>query len=108
MRLKQVLAILIDNAIAHTPIDTTIKLILSSDTSSLSICVSDNGNGIQAADKNRIFDRFYQLDHSRHQKDHYGLGLSIAYEIIKLHSGTLIVKDTIPHGATFEITLPRS
>ena len=57
------------------------------------ISVTDNGIGISDEDKKRIFDRFYRAEKSRSTKDHFGLGLSIAYEIIKAHGGSISVTD---------------
>lgn len=107
-RLKQVLIILLDNALSHTPIHTPIKLLLEDTKTSYRIKVIDQGPGIPDTYKPSIFERFYQVDSSRHAKEHYGLGLSIAQEIIKLHHGTLTLEDTPTGGCTFIITLIKS
>jgi len=67
--------------------------------------VMDHGPGIAEKDKDKIFQRFYSGDSSRTDKNHYGLGLSIAVEIVKLHHGTMILKDTPGGGCTFEIVV---
>ncbi len=104
-RLKQVLIILLDNALSHTPIHTPIQLSLEDTKSTYLIKVIDQGPGIPDAATASIFERFYQVDSSRHAKEHYGLGLSIAQEIIKLHHGTLTLEDTPNGGCTFIISL---
>ena len=56
--------------------------------------------------KKRIFERFYRADQSRSEKGHFGLGLSIAAQILKAHGGRLTVEDTPGGGSTFILTLP--
>ena len=55
--------------------------------------MSDQGCGISDEDKAHVFDRFYRADSSRTERQHYGLGLSIAWELVRLHGGTLTVGD---------------
>lgn len=106
-RLTQAISILINNAISYTPEGSTITLsLLPPKAKQLCICIVDDGPGIDDAHKPYIFKRFYRVDESRHKKEHFGLGLSIAYEIINLHGGQLTLEDTMPHGCTFKIVLP--
>ena len=56
--------------------------------------------------KASVFRRFYQADSARNNRQHFGLGLCIAYEIISLHKGTISVLDTPGGGSTFQISLP--
>lgn len=107
-RITQVLSILIDNAFSYTPSGGTITLSLMYDSSSFGICVSDNGPGIPDGQKEAIFERFHRLDSSRKDKSHFGLGLSIAKEIMTLHKGALLAEDTPGGGATFRMILPAS
>ena len=102
-RITQVLSILINNALAYTPAGTKILLSLTNTKDFVLISVSDNGPGIPEKTKKHIFKRFYRGDSSRHDSEHYGLGLSIAYEIIKQHHGKISIHDTIGGGATFKI-----
>jgi signal transduction histidine kinase len=104
-RIEQVLSILIDNALSYTPSDGKVNLSIKQKPHGLEIHVADTGIGISDADKARIFDRFYRADVAHKSKDHFGLGLCIAYEIVKLHKGTLMVTDTSSGGATFIISL---
>lgn len=101
----QLLTILVHNATTYAGPHTRITFSIHYDSPLLKIYISDNGIGISDTHKAQIFDRFYKADKSRTKKDHYGLGLSIAKEIVNLHNGTLTVEDTPGGGATFIITL---
>ena len=70
------------------------------------ITVSDTGVGISDDEKKRIFERFYRCEKSRSVKGHFGLGLSIAYEIVRAHHGRIEVSDTAGGGAAFTVYLP--
>ena len=107
-RLKQALTILLDNALSYVPSGKSITLSAQVYSKSLDLQVIDTGIGINDEDKTHIFERFYQGDRSRHEKNHYGLGLSIAYEIAMLHHGKLHLTDTRGGGCTFTISLPLS
>lgn len=107
-RINQTISILINNALAYTPPHTQIILSVEVISSYLKIAVIDHGPGIPDSAKPYVFKRFYRLDSSRHQTEHYGLGLSIAYEIIKLHRGQIKIENTPGGGATFIVLLPFS
>lgn len=105
-RISQVVSIFLHNAISYTPENGKILLSLSYKKGTFSISVIDNGIGISDEEKKKIFERFYRAEQSRSTKGHFGLGLSIAYEIIKSHNGTIGVKDCALGGSEFFITLP--
>lgn len=111
-RLEQVLAVLLDNALTYTPPGKQVELAAGVQTGripqkgSLRLTVSDQGCGISDEDKAHVFDRFYRVDSSRTERQHYGLGLSIAWELVRLHGGTLTVGDAEGGGAVFCIKLP--
>lgn len=111
-RIRQVIAILIHNAISYTPVpDTGVisPIVLRLERASerwLQISVIDHGIGISDDEKSRIFERFYRSEKSRSAKGHFGLGLCIANEIIQAHHGKITVTDTAGGGATFTVTLP--
>ena len=67
--------------------------------------MSDNGPGIPDTIKAHLFDRFYRGDASRQDSGHFGLGLSIAREIMEAHHGTITVSDSPGGGATFTASL---
>ena len=106
-RISQVLSILLHNAISYTPASGRIKLSLDYRKDHFFISVSDNGIGIPDKDKKKIFDRFYRAEKARSTKGHFGLGLSIANEIVKSHYGNLSVKDSPEGGALFIVELPK-
>lgn len=112
-RLEQVLAILIDNAVSYSPSNTDITIKLYTEISNkpynseyIILEVNDQGRGIPDEIKPHIFDRFYCADYSHSNKEHFGLGLSIAKEIIEMHKGKIKVEDNIPSGTCFKIELP--
>ncbi len=106
-RITQVLSILLDNAMTYVPEGKKVSLSLSSDSRNFYLYVIDNGPGISEKEKASVFQRFYRVDESRSNKEHFGLGLCIAQEILHLHKGNLKVTDTPGGGATFIISLPR-
>lgn len=105
-RISQVLGILLDNAISYVPENGKIILSLSQTETHFLIRVKDNGPGIPDFAKASVFRRFYQADSARNNRQHFGLELCIAYEIISLHKGTISVLDTPGGGSTFQISLP--
>lgn len=107
-QIRQVISILLHNAVSYTPVGGAISLSLSFRREYFSIAVSDNGIGISDEDKKKIFDRFYRAEKARSTKGHFGLGLSIALEIIKLHHGSLTVEDAPVKGTVFTVKLPKN
>lgn len=105
-RLRQLLSILLNNAMDHTPSGTPIQLVLSTNDKHGTVIFSvvDRGPGISDEAKQHIFDRFYRADESRTSKHNFGLGLSVARELARLHGATLSVHDTPGGGATFTLT----
>lgn len=105
-RMEQIMIILTDNASSYSPEGSEISVKAWSDKKYIFIEVEDHGCGIDDEIKKRIFDRFYRVDQSRNDKAHYGLGLSIAVELVKLHQGKIMVKDTFGGGSTFVLKIP--
>ncbi|MDU6855144.1 MAG: HAMP domain-containing sensor histidine kinase [Clostridiales bacterium] len=105
-RILQAITILLDNALHYVQEGGTITIDLSMRSDTCIIKVIDNGPGIPPSHASHIFDRFYRVDASRKDKNHYGLGLSIAKEIIHLHNGKLDFSPTPGGGCTFIIELP--
>jgi two-component system OmpR family sensor kinase len=69
------------------------------------VTVSDHGPGVAAADRERIFERFFRADGAR-SRGGSGLGLAIAREIVAAHGGHIRVEPNDPHGSVFSIELP--
>ncbi len=107
-RLSQIISIFLDNAISYSPEQSSILLEASIKKNNLSISIIDHGIGISKEDKEHIFDRFYRCDKSRTKKGHYGLGLSVADELVSLLDGKINLSDTPGGGCTFTITIPWS
>lgn len=105
-RISQVLSILLHNALSYTPKYGKIELFLSYEKERFLLSVRDNGIGISDQDKGKIFDRFFRAEKARSTKGHYGLGLSIAYEIVKSHQGSIRVCDAPGGGSIFTVILP--
>ena len=105
--LKQVMTILFDNALKYTEDGGHIHLQLDIRERQLIFSVADDGLGISDADKKKIFDRFYRVDKARtRQKGGFGLGLSLAKQILDTLNGSITVKNNLPKGSIFEIRLP--
>ena len=107
--LKQLMRILVDNAIKYTPAGGHITLAMGAEGENCILSVSDTGEGISSEELPRIFDRFYRSDQARQvQSSGHGLGLSIARIIVVAHGGTLNVRSKIGVGSTFSVRLPIS
>jgi signal transduction histidine kinase len=104
-RIKQVICILLDNALRHTPAGGGIKVILQKNNRNAQLTVSDTGEGIPIEHLKKIFERFYQVDPSRN-KGGAGLGLSIAKCIVEAHDGGIQAISKVGAGASFFIRLP--
>lgn len=104
--LKQLMTILFDNAIKYTGDDGKIVFTVKTTDKQLILQVADNGPGIANEDKKKIFDRFYRVDKARtRQSGGFGLGLSLAQQIVHSLKGTIVVKDNTPKGTIFEVKL---
>lgn len=105
-RIKQLITILLDNAFTYVPSGKTVTLKAKATEKFFVIQVIDTGLGISTEDQAHIFERFYRSDQSRHEKNHYGLGLSIAQEIASSHHGQLGLSTTPGGGCTFTLHFP--
>jgi two-component system phosphate regulon sensor histidine kinase PhoR len=106
--MAQVLANLVHNAIKFTPAGGTVTLGTTATPNDVALFVRDTGAGIDPADLDRIFERFFKSDPSR-ATGGTGLGLAIAKHAVQAHGGTIgATSDGRGQGATFTVTLPRS
>lgn len=101
---RAVLAIL-DNAIAHTPPSGTVTVSVRRQGRDAVIEVSDTGSGIDAAEVDRVFDRFHSSHHAASRRS-YGLGLALAREVVTRQGGRIAIASTSDSGTTFRISLP--
>jgi signal transduction histidine kinase len=103
--LSRVLTNLMDNAQRHA--ERTVEIEVHRNGNFAELVVSDDGEGISEADREKIFERFTRLDASR-KRDHggTGLGLAISRDIAHAHNGTLDVGDSAAGGARFVLRLP--
>ena len=108
-RLKQVFINLLANAVKYTPPGGTVYLAIKKVGDQVQTVIEDTGPGIPAKDLPHIFERFYRGDKARTRSadgSSFGLGLSIAYWIIKNHNGRIEVKSKEGSGTTFSVWLP--
>ena len=105
-RLDQIISIFLDNAVSYSPPESEISLNASVRKNELIFTIIDHGIGISEKEKPFIFDRFYQSDKSRTQREHFGLGLSIANDLVHKLEGKIKLFDTPGGGCTFKIFLP--
>ncbi|MFB7657120.1 MULTISPECIES: ATP-binding protein [unclassified Streptomyces] len=104
-QLGRVLANLLDNAQRHAR--SAVEVSVRRDGDLAVVGVADDGEGVPAADRERIFERFVRLDAARSRDDGgAGLGLAIARDVAVRHGGTLTVHDAPAGGALFELRLP--
>jgi signal transduction histidine kinase len=103
--LRRLVINVLRNAIQHTAPDGEVVITAEKAGDRAVIRIADGGTGIPDADRDRIFQRFVQLDPSR-RTDGAGLGLPIASWIANVHQGTLTLEATGIHGSTFRIMLP--
>jgi signal transduction histidine kinase len=108
-RLSQALANLLDNAIKYTPAGSPALLVEAREgEGEVLLSVSDPGEGIEAEELSRIWDRLYRGGRGRDRADKgLGLGLSQVRAIVRAHGGWVDVTSRVGYGSTFRIHLPR-
>lgn len=106
VRLRQMAANLISNAIQYTPQRGKITVRLMAEGDQLILQVSDNGPGIPPADQPYIFDKFFRASNVPFDTPGTGLGLAIVKSIVENHQGRIWVESTIGQGTTFTVVLP--
>jgi two-component system OmpR family sensor kinase len=109
--LTQLVAILVSNALAHTPTSVPVRLEATVEGSEAVVTVSDKGPGLDAEAASHVFDRFWRGVASRSRsagqgRSGGGLGLSIARSVTDAHHGTISLETTPGHGCTFTVRLP--
>lgn len=103
VQIKQLIAILLDNAIKHSEENGEIKVFLEKQKNDIILSVSNKGKEIPKEIRDKIFERFYRADESRNRESNrYGLGLAIAKNIVVNHNGKISV-DCIGGHTTFKV-----
>lgn len=98
---------LVENAIKYNFSGGTVTVTATQQNSQLHLTVEDTGNGIPEGLKERIFEPFFRLDKSRSRElGGVGLGLALVREIVRVHNGSILVKNNANSGTTFEVIFP--
>ena len=105
MRLEQVAANLIDNAVKYTPTGGRVEVQAGSENGTAVLRVEDTGPGIPPDELPRIWTRLFRGDASRAERG-LGLGLSLVKAIVQAHGGTVAVESAPGQGSTFRVSLP--
>ena len=106
--LQRAVNVLVDNAVCYTQAGGHVTIRAERRGREIAIVVEDDGPGIAAEHRARIFERFYRAEKSRADRAHSGLGLSVAQSIVRSHGGRLLYGPVAPHGSRFSIILPRA
>jgi two-component system OmpR family sensor kinase len=100
-RAMQIMRILLDNALRHTPEGTPVTVIAGRDNGTAELAVADKGPGVAPASHTQVFERFYTADAARGS----GLGLAIAKELAERMDGRITLNSR-PGRTVFKLTLP--
>lgn len=104
--LNQVWSNILDNAIKHSPQGSVIQVNIQETENDLTVCITDQGEGMTAEVQKHIFEKFYQGDSSRKAEGN-GLGLALVKRIVDLCKGEISVESAPGKGATFSVSLPK-
>ena len=104
-RIEQILLILLDNALRHTPSGGRVEVAVSRDGGEATVAVRDTGEGIPPESQTFVFDRFYRGDAAREGRS-AGLGLAIARGLAAAHQGSIGLESAVGEGSTFTLRLP--
>jgi heavy metal sensor kinase len=105
--LREAITNVVDNAIKYSPRATSIRIRAYADGNHAYVTVADEGPGIAAGDRGRIFDRFFRLDEARSRESGgAGLGLAIAKWAVEVNGGHITVESGAIGGSVFRIVLP--
>ncbi|HSW41361.1 MAG TPA: ATP-binding protein [Patescibacteria group bacterium] len=104
LRLRQLVTILVDNAVAHTPAGGSVMVRVRAGNKAAVLTVEDTGQGIRPDDLSRVFERFWRADDA--PSGGTGLGLAIAAWIVERHGGRIAAANRPEGGARFEAQIP--
>ena len=97
---------LLDNAVKYSPGIKCIQVGVERREGLVVFWVADEGPGVPAADRDRVFNRFYRGSSQKHGVPGSGVGLAVVKQIARAHGGDAILADTQQRGARFEVTVP--
>ncbi len=103
-KMERVFFNLMSNAFRYTPDNGTITATVDADADSVTLRISDNGQGMTEAEVGRVFERFYRAENVRPQGS--GIGLALVKSFVELHGGKIAVESVPGAGTTFTVTLP--
>ncbi|MHB8464063.1 MAG: sensor histidine kinase [Acidimicrobiales bacterium] len=104
---ERILVNLLSNAAKYTPEGTEVMVSVASDDQSATLCVADRGPGIAAADRERIFDRFFRVDNETARTTRgVGIGLALAKQYADQLHATIVADETPGGGARFSVSIP--
>jgi signal transduction histidine kinase len=106
-RIAQVIGNLLSNAIKYSPSGGRVRLVLTASDGGAELSVEDEGMGIPAADRARIFEKFFRGAEAASAIGGTGLGLAVAREIVTSHGGGIEVDSEPGRGSRFTVRLPR-
>ena len=105
--LRQVVVNLLDNAVKYGPRGQSVSVRLENEGGQLFLSVEDEGPGVPARDRERIFERFVRLDRDRaSERAGAGIGLAVARELVRQHGGTIRAEGGARGGARFVVRIP--
>lgn len=104
--LYQVWMNILDNAIKHSPQGGMIKIGIQETEHTLTVCIADQGDGMNEEVQNHMFEKFYQGDSSRKSEGN-GLGLALVKRIVDLCKGEISVESAPGNGTAFSVSLPK-
>jgi signal transduction histidine kinase len=108
LRLEQVIVNLLNNAVKYSPMESEIEIVLSwPEAETVELMIKDQGPGIPLAEREHIFERFYQVRQGETPSG-LGLGLYICREIVELHGGDVLAEFPDAGGTRFIVRLPIS
>jgi two-component system, OmpR family, sensor histidine kinase KdpD len=106
VQIQQVLTNLLENAARYTPAHSPITVGAAHDHEAVELWVADHGPGVPMGLRERIFDRFYRLEHHETETHGTGMGLAISRGLAQAHGGNLWVEESPGGGAMFRLRLP--
>ena len=106
LRMRQVFANLLDNAIKYTPEGGSVSIAIRDNSAHAEAIFRDSGIGIPAEEQGKIWARLYRGDKSRSQRG-LGLGLSLVKAVVEAHGGKVTVSSEVNKGSEFTVSLPK-